>query len=70
MPAGDGGVRHDQLLQFFVFNTNETEPLRSVHEQFSNLARKIMELPSNAERTVALRKLLEARDCATRARSA
>jgi hypothetical protein len=38
-------------------------------KQFGDMARWIAEtLPRNPERTVALRKLLEAKDCAVRAR--
>jgi hypothetical protein len=42
--------------------------LQAVSEPFCQLAEKIVEmLPSNPERTVTLRKLLEAKDCAARA---
>ena len=45
--------------------------LRNVSRPFSELAQKVVaELPRNPERTVALRKLLEAKDAAVRARLA
>ena len=44
------------------------EKLQSVSKPFHDLALQIIEtLPKNAERTTALRKLLEAKDCAVRA---
>lgn len=58
---------HEPLLQFFAFEHLKPE-LRAVSAPFGELARKIVEtLPRNPERTVALRKLLEAKDCAVRA---
>jgi len=57
----------DQLLQFFVWEHLKPE-LQEVSKPFGMLALKIVEtLPRNPERTVALRKLLEAKDCAVRA---
>ena len=57
----------DRMLQFFSFE-HLPPALRAVSEPFCALARKLCdELPSNPERTVALRKLLEAKDCAVRA---
>jgi hypothetical protein len=57
----------DRLLQFFAFS-HLPENLQKVSEPFSVLAHLIVDtLPSNPERTVALRKLLEAKDCAVRA---
>jgi hypothetical protein len=58
----------EPLLQFFDFNHLPPE-LSIVSEPFCVLAHEIVEmLPRNPERTVALRKLLEAKDCAVRAR--
>lgn len=58
----------DYLLQFFEFKHLPTH-LQDVSEPFSNLAHDMVQrLPSNPERTVALRKLLEAKDCAVRAK--
>ena len=57
----------EPLLQFFV-SEHLREDLRPVAEAFCELAREIAAtLPRNPERTVALRKLLEAKDCAVRA---
>lgn len=58
----------DRMLQFFEY-AHLPEHLREVSKPFGDLADKIVEtLPSNPERTVALRKLLEAKDCAVRAK--
>lgn len=57
----------DRMLQFFTYE-HLPEHLQAVSKPFGELARQIVEeLPSNPERTVALRKLLEAKDCAVRA---
>lgn len=58
----------DRMLQFFEY-AHLPEHLREVSKPFGDLANMIAEtLPSNPERTVALQKLLEAKDCAVRAR--
>ncbi len=57
----------DRMLQFFAYE-HLPKHLRAVSVPFSILASQIVvNLPSNPERTVALRKLLEAKDCAVRA---
>jgi hypothetical protein len=57
----------EPMLQFFAF-AHLPERLQEVSEPFCNLARHIvLTLPRNPERTTALRKLLEAKDCAVRA---
>lgn len=57
----------EYLLQFFV-HAHLPPHLAAVSKPFGELADKIVaELPRNPERTVALRKLLEAKDCAVRA---
>jgi len=57
----------DRMLQFFEYG-HLPDKLKEVSQPFGVLARMICEtLPSNPERTVALRKLLEAKDCAVRA---
>ena len=57
----------DRMLQFCEY-AHLPEHLQAVSKPFGELARTIVDtLPSNAERTVALRKLLEAKDCAVRA---
>jgi hypothetical protein len=58
---------NEPLLQFFAHD-HLPEKLARVSKPFGDLAHDIVEtLPRNPERTVALRKLLEAKDCAVRA---
>lgn len=55
------------LIQFFQYEHLPAH-LQEVSKPFCELAHKIdSELPTNPEKTVALRKLLEAKDCAVRA---
>lgn len=55
------------LLQFFAFS-HLSANLQEVSKPFCEMAQRIVDtLPRNQERTVALRKLLEAKDCAVRA---
>lgn len=57
----------DRMLQFFVYD-HLPPHLQAVSKPFCELAERIVDtLPQNPERTVALRKLLEAKDCAVRA---
>jgi hypothetical protein len=57
----------DQLMQFFAFG-HLPPKLQEISAPFGTLANLIVQtLPRNPERTVALRKLLEAKDCAVRA---
>ena len=57
----------DRMLQFFEYG-HLTKNLQEVSVHFNRLANEIVDkLPQNPERTVALRKLLEAKDCAVRA---
>lgn len=67
MPASDGGIRHDYLLQYFAYDNGASPPLVEINQKFSELAQSMMKLASNPERTVALRKLLEAKESAMRA---
>jgi hypothetical protein len=61
-------VDAEALLQFFA-DEHLPEHLREHSKPFGDLARRLVEtLPSNPERTMALRKLLEAKDCAVRAK--
>lgn len=53
-------------MQFFAWE-HLPPLLQGVSRPFGELAEKIIELPRNPERTVALRKLLEAKDAAVRA---
>lgn len=64
----DDEPTREAILQFFAYDHLRPE-LRAVSEPFGMLAKGIVErLPRNPERTVALRKLLEAKDAAVRAR--
>jgi len=55
-------------MQFFAYN-HLPEHLQAVSKPFGDLAQVIFEtLPRNPERSVALRKLLEAKDAAVRAK--
>lgn len=57
----------EHILQFFRFS-HLPEALQQVSRPFADLAQWIAaDLPRNPERTVALRKLLEAKDAAVRA---
>jgi hypothetical protein len=57
----------DPMLQFFGYSHLPAH-LQGVSKPFYELATFMVEtLPRNPERTVALRKLLEAKDCAVRA---
>jgi len=61
-------VAKDRMLQFFAF-AHLPLHLAEISAPFADLAEHIVDtLPSNPERAVALRKLLEAKDCAVRAR--
>lgn len=65
----DTKARHPAIagvLQFFAF-AHLPPHLQEVSKPFCELAEKIADGPSNAEATVALRKLLEAKDAAVRA---
>lgn len=58
----------DRLMQFFAYEHLPAK-LQEISKPFGDLAQLIVDtLPSNPERTVALRKLLEAKDCAVRAK--
>ena len=57
----------EYLLKYFKFEHLKPE-LQPVSRRFCEFANEIVaSLPRNPERTVALRKLLEAKDCAVRA---
>jgi len=61
-------LMQDRMLQFFAFE-HLPDHLKEVSRPFGATAEWIVQnLPANPERTVALRKLLEAKDCAVRAR--
>lgn len=57
----------DRMLKYFKYD-HLPPHLQSVSKPFGELAKKLCEnLRSTPERTIALRKLLEAKDCAVRA---
>ena len=57
----------DRIMQFFGYAHLKPE-MQAVSRPFGELAQQIVDtLPQNPERTVALRKLLEAKDAAVRA---
>ena len=56
----------EPILRFFEY-AHLPVWLQNISRPFSELALTIMEIPRSAERTVALRKLLEAKDAAVRA---
>jgi hypothetical protein len=58
---------NEPIMQFFGYN-HLPPGLQEVSKPFGDLANRLIEgLPRNPERTVALRKLLEAKDAAVRA---
>lgn len=57
----------EHIMQFFAYS-HLPPHLQAVSKPFGELANMIVEtLPRNPERTVALRKLIEAKDAAVRA---
>jgi hypothetical protein len=60
---------NEHIMQFFAY-AHLPPHLQEVSKPFAGLADEIMKLPRNPERTVALRKLLESKDAAVRARLA
>jgi hypothetical protein len=56
----------EPIMQFFSFQHLPSH-LQDVSRPFCELAEKTLALPRNPERSVALRKLLEAKDAAVRA---
>lgn len=61
-------INTDPLMQFFAYEHLPSH-LQEISKPFGQFALWIAEtLPRNPERTVALRKLLEAKDCAVRAK--
>lgn len=57
----------EHIMQFFAYGNLPTH-MQTISKPFCDLAMQIVQtLPRNPERTVALRKLLEAKDAAVRA---
>lgn len=64
----EGIMDEDPMMQFFAY-AHLPAHLQEISAPFGELARLIVEtLPRNPERTVALRKLLESKDCAVRSK--
>lgn len=61
------GMDNEPIMQFFA-HAHLPPHLAEVSKPFADLAQTLLALPRNPERTVALRKLLEAKDAAVRAR--
>jgi|SRR5579859_5555409 len=60
-------VNNKDILQFFQYTHLKPE-MQNVSKPFHDMAHEIIErIPPNPERSVALRKLLEAKDAAVRA---
>lgn len=60
-------IQTDHVLRYFHYS-HLPEALQARSKPFCGVAREIIDtLPRNPERTVALRKLLEAKDAAVRA---
>ena len=60
----------EHIMQFFAY-AHLPAHLQEISKPFGDMAERIVEtLPRNPERTVALRKLLEAKDAAVRAKLA
>lgn len=60
-------MHKEHLLQFFAY-AHLPAHLQIISKPFGELAQHICDtLPINPERTAALKKLLEAKDCAVRA---
>lgn len=56
----------EPILRYFEYS-HLPRNLAAVSREFAFLARLVVQLPRSAERTVALRKLLEGKDAAVRA---
>ena len=60
-------IQSNEILQFFAYE-HLPPHLQEVSKPFGEMAKLITQaIPRNAERDMALRKLLEAKDCAVRA---
>jgi hypothetical protein len=60
-------IKEDPILRFFHY-AHLPPALRAISSPYCAMAHMMINrLPRNAERTMALRKLLEAKDCAVRA---
>jgi hypothetical protein len=70
MQQGQSTYVPSPIMQFFAF-AHLPPHLQDVSRPFGEMAQKIIDtIPRNPERTVALRKLLESKDAAVRAKIA
>lgn len=61
----DEAIAQEPMLQLFKYKHLQNEVMRSISRGFCALALKaVQDVPRNPERTVCLRKLREAKDCA------
>ncbi len=61
-------IRQDDVLQYFGYTHLTNEALQAASEPFARMARDIIDhLPRCPQRTLALNRLVEAKDCAVRA---
>ena len=68
LPGNPDPQAAEPILQFFAYS-HLPPTLQEVSKPFGDMANDIVaKVPRNPERTVALRKLLEAKDAAVRAR--
>lgn len=68
-PATDDEIHYEdspEIMRHFEY-AHLPEKLQAVSQPFCSLANQMLSLPDGEERTVCLRKLLEAKDCAVRA---
>lgn len=62
-----GSIDNEPMLQFFRYD-HLPKDMQDISKPFGDLAMSVvLSLPRNPERSAALRKLLEAKDCAVRA---
>jgi hypothetical protein len=66
VPLPQDTAPEEPIVKYFAY-THLPPKLQEVSAPFSLLATSILKLPRSAERTVALRKLLESKDAAVRA---
>lgn len=57
----------EEILKYFKFRHLKTAMAQDVSHHFAVMAKRVMQLPRCGERSIALRKLLEAKDAAVRA---
>lgn len=58
--------KREPIMTYFSYD-HLPEPLQVISRPFSEIAEFVHMLPAGAERATALRKILEAKDCAVRA---